>query len=119
MVFGLAILLATGAYASNKSSLHFQEAVQVGGQTVPAGEYQLRWNGSGSSVELSIMKGKQEVAKATARVIELDKPSAYDSTILDHSNGAAAVTEIRFAGKKSALSLGSGEAASMTGSSSK
>ena len=117
-VLGLAVLLATGAFASNKSTLNVQETVQVNGQQLPAGEYQVRWEGSGSDVQLSIMKGKKEVAKTSARVVELQEKSPYDSAVIDHSNGGAAVSQLRFAGKKFALAIG-GEASSASASSSK
>src|SRR5262250_563324 len=81
-VLGLALLLATGAFASNKGTLHLQEAAQVNGQQIPAGDYQVRWEGSGANVEVRFMQGKKEVAKASAKVVDLEKASPYDSTIV-------------------------------------
>jgi hypothetical protein len=118
VVLGLAVLLATGAFASNKGTLHVEEAVQVNGQQLPAGDYQLRWDGSGSDVQLSVMQGKKEVAKTAAKVIDLEKASPYDSAVIDHASGGAAVSQVRFAGKKFALAIGGG-ASSASGSSSK
>ena len=66
VVLGLAVLIATAAFASNKGSLHVQEAVEVNGQSLPAGDYQVRWEGTGSDVQLSFMQGKKEVAKTSA-----------------------------------------------------
>lgn len=117
-VLGLAVLLATGAFASNKGTLNVQETVQVNGQQLPAGEYQIRWDGSGSDVQLSFMRGKKEVAKTSARMVELPEKSQYDSAVIDHSNGGASVSQLRFAGKKFALAIG-GEASSASASSSK
>jgi hypothetical protein len=117
-VLGLAVLLATGAFASNKGTLNVQEAVQVNGQQIPAGEYQVRWDGSGSEVQVVFMKGKKEVARTAAKVVELEKTSAYDSTVLDRSGSTASITQVRFAGKKFALAIG-GEATAMSASSSK
>ena len=115
VVLGLATLLATSAFASNKATIHVQEAVQVNGQQLPAGDYQLRWDGTGSNVELSFMKGKKEVAKTTAKVVDLDEKQSYDSTVVDRSSGTPSVTQVRFAGKKYALVIG-GEASAMTAS---
>jgi len=117
-VLGLAVLLATGAFASNKSTLNVQETVQVNGQQLPAGEYQVRWDGSGSDVQVSFMKGKKEVAKTSARMVELQEKSPYDSAVVDHSGGTPTVSQLRFAGKKFALAIG-GEATSASASSSK
>ena len=69
-VLASAVLLATGAFASNKGTLHLQEAAQINGQSVPAGEYQLRWDGTGPNVELSVLKGKNVVAKTPAQLVE-------------------------------------------------
>jgi len=116
LVLGLALLLATGAFASNKASLHFDESVDVNGQSLPAGDYQVRWTGSGSSLELSFLQGKKEVAKTTAKMVDLDNAPNYDGAVIDRSSGKAAVSQIRFAGKKSAISLSGSDRASMSGS---
>ena len=113
VVLGLAVLLASSAFASNKGSLQVGEALEVNGQQLAPGQYQVRWDGAGASVEVSFMQGKKEVAKASAKVVALDKASAYDSTVVDHSDGKARVSEIRFAGKKYALAIGATEKAEM------
>jgi hypothetical protein len=117
VVLGLAVFVATGAFASNKGSLHIQEAVELNGQQIPAGDYQIRWEGTGSNVELSVMQGRKELAKTTATEVQLERASSFDSAIVSHSNGRASVSEIRFAGKKTALSLGASDRASMSDSS--
>jgi hypothetical protein len=119
VVLGLAVLLASSAFASNKGSLEITEPVQVNGQQLAPGSYQLRWDGTGSNVEVSFMRGKKEIAKASAKVIELNKSSAYDSAVVDHSNGSATISEVHFAGKKYALALGATEKAEMSGAASK
>jgi hypothetical protein len=119
LLAALLMLVATGAFASNKGTMHVQEAVQVNGQSLAPGEYQLRWEGTGSNVELSFMQGKKQIAKTSAKVIELDKASPFDSAVVDHSSGKAAVSEVRFAGKKTALTIGAGDRAAMAEGSTK
>ena len=119
VVLGLAVLLATSAFASNKGTLRVRETLEVNGQQLAAGEYQLRWDGSGSNVEVSFMQGKKEVAKTSAKLVNLDKASDYDAALVDHSSGKAIVTEVRFAGKKYALAIGATEKAEMGGGSSR
>lgn len=114
-VLGLAVLLATGAFASNKGTLTLQEAAQVNGTQLPAGEYQVRWEGTGSNVEVSFMRGKKEVAKTSAKIVDLQKAYGYDSVVLNHSSGTTALSEVRFAGKKVALAIG-GETTSASAS---
>jgi hypothetical protein len=114
VVLGLAVLLASSAFASNKGTLQAHETLEVNGQQLAAGEYQLRWDGTGSNVEVSFMRGKKEIAKTSARLVNLDKASDNDSALVDHSTGKAIVTEVRFAGKKYALALGATEKAEMS-----
>jgi|SRR5882672_2984095 len=115
VVLALAVLVATSAFAgtSNKGSMHLSEAAQVNGQAVPAGDYQLRWENTGANVEVSFLQGKKLVTKAPAKVIELKDGFNNDATVVDHSVATPTVTEVRFAGKKYALTLGATEKAGM------
>ena len=117
VVLGLAVLLASSAFASDKGSLKVRQAIEVNGQQLAPGEYQVRWDGTGSNVEVSFMQGKKEVAKTEAKVVALDKAYDYDSAVVNHASGKATVSEVRFAGKKYALALGATEKAEMGGSS--
>ena len=56
------------------------------------------------------------MAKASAKVVTLDKPYSDDCAILDNSSGKSTVSEIRFAGKKYALAIGNAQKAEMSGS---
>jgi hypothetical protein len=117
VVLGLAVFVATGAFASNKGGLHIAEAVELNGQQIPAGDYTIRWEGTGPNVELSVMQGKKELAKTTAREVELEQASSYDAAIVNRSDGKVSVSEIRFAGKKTAFQIGGSDRASMSDSS--
>ena len=117
IVLGVAVLVATAAFASSKGSLHLTEAVEISGQQLAAGDYSVRWQGSGSAVELSIMQGGKEIAKTTAKEVALERAPDGDVAVIDHSNGKAAVSEIRFAGKKTAFDIGGSDRASMSASS--
>ena len=119
VVLGLAVLLAASAFASNKGSLQVREAIEVNGQQLSPGEYQVRWDGTGPNVEVSIMQGKKEVAKTTAKVVALDKAYDYDAAVVDHASGKPTVSEVRFAGKKYALAIGATDKAEMNASSTK
>jgi len=77
-VLGLAVLLASSAFASNKGTLLVGESFEVSGQQLKAGEYQVRWDGTGSTVEVSFFKNNKEVAKTSAKLVTADK--AYSST---------------------------------------
>jgi len=106
IVLGVAVLLASTAFAANKGTMQVRESVEVNGQQLPAGVYQLRWDGTGSNVEVRFMQGKKEVAKTTAKLVSLDQASDFDSAVIDRASGKAAVSQVRFAGKKYSLAIG-------------
>jgi len=115
VVLALAVMVATSAFAgsSNKGSLHLSDAAQINGQAVPAGDYQLRWEGTGENVEVSVMQGKKVVTKTSAKVIEVKDTFNRDATVVDRGAATPTVTEVRFAGKKYALILSGAEKAAM------
>ena len=91
----------------------------VNGQQLTPGEYQLRWEGAGPNVEVSFLLGKKEVAKASAKVVELGRASDNNIAVVDRSSGKATISEVRFGGKKYALVIGPTEKAEMSEGSSK
>jgi hypothetical protein len=113
LVLGLAVFVATGAFATNKGSFRAEEKVEINGQQLPAGEYQVRWEGSGPNVELSFIKNNKEIAKATAKVVPLTQTPSFDSAVVNHANGKAVVSEIQFAGKRAAFTLEGSDRAAM------
>ena len=109
MILSLALLLATSAFAgdTHKGSVQFFNPVQLNGKQLAAGVYQVKWEGSGSNVEMSILQSGKVLATAPAQVIELNqKPSADAALINNNADGSRSISEIRFGGKKYALALG-------------
>jgi hypothetical protein len=120
MLAVLALSLATSAIASDshKGSIQFFNPVQVNGQQLPAGEYQVKWQGTGSNVEMSLVKGNKVMATAPAQLVDLDnKPNADAALINNNADGSRSLSQIRFAGKKYALSIGREAAQNQTKSS--
>jgi len=113
----LSLLLAASAIAgnTNKATLKVSETVSVGGKQLRAGTYRVEWAGSGSNVELSIIDGRETVAKVPAQILPLEKAEAASgySTSTDQA-GNKALTEIFFGGKKYQLSIGEASAATAT-----
>ena len=106
LVLGLALLLASSAVAANKPSLQLNHPVTVNGTTLKAGDYKVQWEGSGPNVEISILQGKNVVAKASARVVELETPAADDAAVTrTNDSGSSSLAAIRFQGKKLSLEL--------------
>jgi hypothetical protein len=114
LLLGLTLLLATSLFAANnKGSLQTMSDVTVSGKTLPAGQYSLQWEGTGSNVQLNILKGKTVVASTPAHLVDLSQSASSDSAVIrNNDDGSKSLAEVRFSGKKYALQIG-GEAGSM------
>ena len=120
LLLGLALLLATSAFAANKGSLQVSDTVNVSGKSLAAGEYNVKWEGTGPNVELNIFQGKKVVATIPARLIDLDRSAPGNTSVIKRNgDGSKTLSEIRFAGKKYALALGDESAKADTGDSTK
>ena len=118
LVLGLAVLLASSAFAGTKANLHLNNPTTVNGTKLKAGDYKLEWDGSGPDVEVSIMQGKTVLAKAPAKVVDLSTPAANTAAVVTHnSDGTTALAGARFEGKKFALELGEASDGMQAGSS--
>jgi len=110
MMLALVVMLAASAFAASdthKGTLQFLEPVQVNGKQVPAGEYQVRWEGNGPDVQVTIAQGKKVLATTPARVVDLQNKSNADAALLKNNpDGSRTLNEIRFSGKKFALAVG-------------
>jgi hypothetical protein len=110
LTLGLAVLLATGAFASNKAnkgSFQLADTATIGGTQVKAGQYQVKWDGDGANVQLTVMKGSTVVATVPAHLIDLAQKPADDSAIVKrNADGTSTVAEIHFGGKKQGLAFG-------------
>jgi hypothetical protein len=120
LLLGLALLLATSAFAANKGSLQVSDPVTVNGKQIGAGEYTVKWDGNGPNVELNILRGKNVVATVPARMVDLDRIPSRDSAVtVLNSDGQKSLNEIRFSGKKYALAIGSQTAQVQSGDTNK
>jgi hypothetical protein len=118
LVVGLALTLASSAFAASKANLTLNNPTSINGTRLKAGEYKLQWDGNGPNVEVSIMQGKKVVAKVPAKVVDLNQSSANDAALLkQNSDGTTTLAGARFQGKKFALELGEASDGMQAGSS--
>ncbi len=118
LVMGLAVLLASSAFAATKASLTLQNAATINGTKLKAGDYKLEWDGSGPNVEVSIVQGKTVVAKVQAKVVDLNKPAQNSAALLkQNDDGTSTLAGARFEGKKFALQMGESSDGMQAGSS--
>lgn len=107
LLLGLALLLATSAFAANQGSLQVHEPLNVAGQQLTAGDYKVTWQGTGPSVELNILQGNTIVATVPARLVDLTRSSASDAAVTKMNvDGSRSLSEIRFRGRKYAIAIG-------------
>jgi hypothetical protein len=118
LVMGLALLLASSAFAGTKANLTLQNPTVVNGAKLKPGDYKLQWDGSGPNVEVSIMQGKTVLAKVPAKVVDLSSPAQNNAAVVKHNDdGTSTLAGARFEGKKFALELGDSSDGMQAGSS--
>lgn len=114
---GVALLLASSAFAATKAHLAITSPTTVNGTTLKPGDYQLQWEGSGPNVEVSVLRGKTVLTKVNAKLVDLKSRSQSDAAVVkDNGDGTASLTGARFSGKMFALELGESESEMQAGS---
>jgi hypothetical protein len=104
----LALTLASAmAFAKEKKkNLTLNRDMVVNGTLIKKGDYKVIYNDQTS--ELTIMQGKDVVAKSTAHIENrIDKP-IQDLIFSSKQDGGNSLTGIEFAGEKEAIVLGEG-----------
>jgi hypothetical protein len=100
LVLALVALLSTAAFAGNKpGSLYLSDAAQLNGKQLPAGTYQLKWEGNGPEVQVQFLQGRKVVATAPAKLEQATSKPAKDAAVIDNAGGSRTLSEARFAGK--------------------
>lgn len=92
MVFPLAALAA-----HNTGNVTLGDPVTVGSTVLPAGDYKVKWEGTGSDVKVSFLQGKKELASAPATVTAESSP--YDGAAVetqDQTNNSKILKQILF-----------------------
>jgi hypothetical protein len=119
LLLGIALLLATSAFAVEKGTLTITDPVTLGGTQLKAGTYTVQWDGNGPNVQLNILRGKSVIAATPAHMVDTGRsPSTSGYSITSDGNAAPSLSEIRLHGKKYVLEIG-GDAAPETASTTK
>jgi len=106
LLLGASLLLASAAFAGEKATVKVYEDVKVNGKTLPAGKYDVSWEGTGSNVQVSIRQGKETVTTLPAQV-EASKsaPVSTGYATKKEGDGSTSITSVFFAVKKYVLNL--------------
>jgi hypothetical protein len=106
---------ASAASVNHKGTLIVDHAVLVGQQQLPAGHYQVRWEGDGPSATVSIVNKGRAVVTTTAQVVSLKAKAAGDATDeISSAAGPASLLEARFGGQSEAISFRDAKPATAT-----
>jgi hypothetical protein len=105
---GLALLLATSAFAvnKNKGSFEISDPLTVSGHELKPGQYKVTWEGTGGDVQAMILSHGKLVATVPAHLTDLNQREPNDAVeSKKNDDGSQSLTQVDFAGKKYALSF--------------
>jgi hypothetical protein len=106
LLFGASVLLATAAFAGEKATVRVYENVKVNGTTLAPGKYEVAWEGTGATVQVSIRQGANTIATIPAAVESAKAaPAGTGYSTKTDGDGSKSVTSLFFAGKKVSLNL--------------
>jgi hypothetical protein len=98
--------------ASHKGRLSFDRPIAVAGQTLKAGQYQVRWEDDGTTAQVKVVKDAKVLVTTTAKVVALEKKPIGDRTdTVRDANGQESIARIQFAGQMQELQFGDQAAA--------
>ncbi len=110
--FAALLLFSAGASAQEKSKLSLTENVTVQGKVLKPGNYKLAWEGTGPSVQLSIIQGRETVATVPVTIVASQKSNVANAySARTEADGSKSLEAFYPEGKKFSLELGQKEAA--------
>jgi hypothetical protein len=75
----LIVPIALQASPKDSAKVTFDESVTIGGIQIRAGDYHVQWEGTGTSVEVTIIQAKKIVVRTAATLVEGNTP--YDGAV--------------------------------------
>ena len=107
LLLGSALLFSSAALAgvnNNKGKLTLAEKIVVAGKPLDPGNYNVEWSGSGPTVQVTLLQGKQTVATLPAHLTEEADANPQDAYSTSAGpDGSKALTAIYPSGKRIAL----------------
>lgn len=111
LVLVCAVLISTIAVAGNKPvSMAFSGTTQVNNKQIPAGTYELKWEGNGPEVQVQFLRGKKVVATVPAKLEQMPSKADRAAAVIETAGGGRSLVEARFAGKSYKLVFAGAEA---------
>jgi hypothetical protein len=98
------LTLALSALAGeNKGSFTLPSTAQLEGKSLAAGEYKVRWEGTGPEVQVTVSQGKNTIATIPAKLVERSEKARRNAVVLNNNGGQSQIMELQLAGKQAAL----------------
>ncbi len=98
VLFLVALTMSISAFAGSKSeSVLLFHPTQVNGKTLPAGEYTVKCETTGSNAQVKFLKNGKEVATANGQVKQLTSQPDHTQVITQDAGSASTISEIDFA----------------------
>ena len=108
-LFLVALTMSISAFAGSKSeSVLLFHPTQVNGKTLPAGEYTVKCETTGSNAQVKFLKDGKEVATANGQVKQLAAHPDHTQVVTQDAGSVSSISEIDFAHTGTAVSFDSG-----------
>lgn len=111
--------LALPAASKNSAKVTFEDRVTVGGTQVPAGDYRVQWEGTGTSVVARFMQGDKVIASAPATLVQANSPYDEAVDLTPGDNNSKILHAIEWRNKSLRFDQANGPLASATGNTEK
>ncbi len=112
----LALTLSITAFAATKAqNVTITHDLQLNGKTLPAGDYTVKCDTSGSTAQVQFLKAGKEVASATGQTKQLSFTPTDNQVVTTDGNGTRILSEIDFAHSTTGVTFESGAMSSAAG----
>lgn len=115
-LLAFALTLSISAFAGTKSdSITLYNDAQLNGKTLPAGDYTVKYNATGSTAQVKFIRNGKEVATADGQLKQLGTAPEFTQVVTEGANGTPSISEIDFAKSKTGVTFNSATMSSSNG----
>jgi hypothetical protein len=116
-IVALALTLTVSAFAGSKSqTVTLYHDAQLNGKTLPAGDYDVKYESSGSTAKVKFLKNGKEVVTADGQVKQLSNSPQFNQVVTSDGNGSQSISEIDFAHSNTGVTFQQGASTASAGS---
>ena len=108
-LFVFALTMSITAFAASKSeTVILYGDTQINGKTLPAGEYTVKYEPTGSNAQVKFLRNGKEVATANGQVKQLTSKPDHNQVITQDAGNARTISEIDFSHTGTGVTFDSG-----------